>query len=216
MQIRKDGEETRHRILVAACQVFGEQGFRDATHAEICALAGANTAAINYHFGSKSALYQAAFEHLARTADALYPMEGDVSPEAPPEERLAAFVGALLHRSLDRESLRYLHEIRMAEMFNPTGHLDEALFRWLMKNRTRLLGILRELAGPEVSEEDLELCEISTVSPCLMMHHRPHHKGTPVPWVTGVDAADRVAEHVVRFSLAGIKAVRKKPEEDSP
>ncbi len=215
MRIRKDGEDTRHRILEAACQVFGEKGFRDATHAEICELAGANTAAINYHFGSKDALYQAAFEHLVNTANSMYPMDGDTAQDAPPEERLGAFVGALLHRALDRKSLRHLHEIRMAEMFNPTGILDEVLHRWLMAYRMRLLGILRELAGPEVSQEDVELCEISTVGPCLMMLHRPRFKAPPIPWLTEANAADRLKEHVVRFTLAGVAAIREKAREDT-
>ncbi|MEA3365331.1 MAG: TetR family transcriptional regulator, partial [Candidatus Hydrogenedentes bacterium] len=74
MRVRKDGEETRGKILLAALRVFGEKGYRDATHAEICHRAGVNTAAINYHFGSKEGLYQAAYEYAATLADSLYPI----------------------------------------------------------------------------------------------------------------------------------------------
>lgn len=82
MRIRKDGEETRKRILCAAFQVFGERGYRDATHAEICRRAGVNTAAINYHFGSKNGLYQATWEYATSRADALYPLDGGVCADA--------------------------------------------------------------------------------------------------------------------------------------
>ena len=57
MRLRKDGQETRHKILETACAAFAEKGYRDATNAEICQRAQVNSAAINYHFGSKDALY---------------------------------------------------------------------------------------------------------------------------------------------------------------
>ena len=49
--------ETRRQLLEAAGEVFAEAGYRDATVREICRRAGANIAAINYHFGDKEKLY---------------------------------------------------------------------------------------------------------------------------------------------------------------
>ena len=57
MRGRKDGIETRKRILDAACIVFSNKGFRDATIGDICKLAGSNSASVNYHFGDKESLY---------------------------------------------------------------------------------------------------------------------------------------------------------------
>ena len=47
---------TRRALLDAAADVFAESGFRCATTREICRRAGANVAAINYHFGGKEGL----------------------------------------------------------------------------------------------------------------------------------------------------------------
>jgi AcrR family transcriptional regulator len=58
------GEETRQRLLQAAIEVFGRQGFEAGTRA-LSQRAGVNLAAIPYHFGSKQGLYVAAAEHIA-------------------------------------------------------------------------------------------------------------------------------------------------------
>ncbi|RME65412.1 MAG: TetR family transcriptional regulator, partial [Alphaproteobacteria bacterium] len=50
---------TRGRLLRAALAQFAQYGFEGASVREITAAAGANLAAVNYHFGSKEALYHA-------------------------------------------------------------------------------------------------------------------------------------------------------------
>ena len=57
--------ETRRQLLEAAGEVFAEAGFRDATVREICRRAGANIAAISYHFGDKEKLYAEVLRLLA-------------------------------------------------------------------------------------------------------------------------------------------------------
>ncbi len=52
-----DADTTRARIISAAGAVFAQKGFESATVREICQLAQANLAAINYHFGDKHQLY---------------------------------------------------------------------------------------------------------------------------------------------------------------
>lgn len=62
---RDRGAETRAQLIEAALDVFGRLGFEGATTREIAKAAGANLAAIVYHFGSKEALYIAVAEHVA-------------------------------------------------------------------------------------------------------------------------------------------------------
>lgn len=59
--VRPPAPETRDRILDAAEALFVEHGFEATSMRMITSQAGANIAAVNYHFGSKDALIQEVF-----------------------------------------------------------------------------------------------------------------------------------------------------------
>lgn len=208
MTTRKDGEETRRRILDSACQVFGEKGYRDATNAEICKRAGVNTAAINYHFRSKVELYRTTWEHTFEDVAKLFPLGGVVTPGASPEERLRSHIRTHLERIMD-EGLSHFHRLCMREIFDPTGLVDDLMETWIEGVSRATREILRDLLGPAASEENIRLCEMSIISQCRMLlrpHGRPHRR---LPWLFDRSDIDLLVDHITRFSLAGIEAVRK-------
>jgi AcrR family transcriptional regulator len=61
---RDRGAETRAQLIGAALDVFGELGFDGASTRLIASRAGANLAAITYHFGGKEALHIAVARHI--------------------------------------------------------------------------------------------------------------------------------------------------------
>ncbi|MEW6688169.1 MAG: TetR family transcriptional regulator [Pseudomonadota bacterium] len=100
----KPPHETRTRILDAAEELFMLHGFEGTSMRSLTAKAGANLAAVNYHFGSKSALIEAVFRrrldpmNAARIAE-LERLEKEAAgrpSSAPltPEAIIRAFVGA--------------------------------------------------------------------------------------------------------------------------
>ncbi len=216
---QRRGQRTKDKILEEACNVFAAKGYRDATLAEICRQAGTNIAAVNYYFESKEALYRSVFELLTERAQSLYPTDGGLQPTASPEERLRVFVRAFLGRMFDTDGLAGLHRIRMAEMFDPTGLLEEPLRRRLAQDRGLILGLLRELMGPGVEQRDVEWCELSIIGQCMMAAPGHDGKGPRVLFGLGVQDVDRLAEHILTFSLAGLEAIRRNRlgrTEDSP
>ena len=109
--------DTRRRLLHAAAEVFAEHGYRAATVREICAKAGANVAAVNYHFGDKARLYQEVFEGLIGEALGKYPPDMGLGPNPTPEERLEAFVRSFLLRVLTVDKAAWLMRLMSREMF---------------------------------------------------------------------------------------------------
>src|SRR5271154_2215209 len=95
-------DETRRQLLEAAGEVFAEVGFRDATVREICRRAGANVAAINYHFGDKETLYLEVLHYAHGKALEKYPPLLGVAENAPPEKKLGAFILSMLQRIFDK------------------------------------------------------------------------------------------------------------------
>ncbi|BBG61614.1 transcriptional regulator CecR [Providencia rustigianii] len=59
------GENAKYQLLLAAADVYGEQGIDGATTRKIAHASGQNIAAISYYFGSKEGLYLAVAQEIA-------------------------------------------------------------------------------------------------------------------------------------------------------
>jgi AcrR family transcriptional regulator len=62
---QRRSEITRHRVIDAAIQAFGMEGFERTSTRALVERAGTNLVSIHYHFGSKKAVYRAAARHIA-------------------------------------------------------------------------------------------------------------------------------------------------------
>ncbi|MDX2456644.1 MAG: CerR family C-terminal domain-containing protein [Gammaproteobacteria bacterium] len=206
---RKDGVETRERLLDSACRVFAAKGFQDASIAEICEDASANVAAVNYHFGSKDALYVEVWRHTFKTFMQAYPLNGGLPADAPPEDRLFARVHALLQRVFDDGRVGQCFRIGLRELVNPSAALENTKRELIGPHRKRTQALVRELLGPEASDEDVLFCEISIINQCLSVNFFKERRS----FLLGREhlskqAVETLARHITTFSLGGIRAVR--------
>jgi AcrR family transcriptional regulator len=211
MAIRKDGIDTRKKLLKTASEVFAKQGYRNTTVAEICRRAGSNIAAVNYHFGSKDALYTAVWRNAFEEALRAYPPDGGLPSDAPAEQSLRVLIHSNLHRLLDTGQLGYAGRILMREMSDPTEAIRDALRDAIQPLRERTRKIIKRLLGPGASNRQIGFCEMSVIHQCLAIGFRRGKfppgiikgRGKPTP-----ELIDALVEHITRFSLAGIKAIR--------
>lgn len=201
---------TRQRLLEAAGEIFAEKGFRQATVRGICARAGANVAAVNYHFRSKEGLYAAVLQYAHGCAAEKYP--ADVASEAfrrtAPEERLRLFVGSFLRRILDEGRPAWHGKLWAREMVEPTAALDELVARAIRPQSDLLMSIIRDLLGPGASSWRVRACANSVVGQCLYYHFcRPVLARLDPRWNVGPDMIDGIADHVTAFSLEGVRGL---------
>src|SRR5262245_16580750 len=194
-------QATRQRLLEAGLEVFARDGFRGATIERICRKAGANIAAAHYHFGDKRRLYLAVFEHAERHA----------RTDAPPTTgtaaaRLHAHVASFLRRLLDPGRPAWMAQLLAHELIDPTPALDRLVRRRMRANHDQIAGIIRELA-PGASPEAIRLATLSIVAQCVFYRNSSAIVSRLYPDLDAAHEIDRLADHVTRFSLAGITAL---------
>ncbi|MBE7501359.1 MAG: CerR family C-terminal domain-containing protein [Verrucomicrobiales bacterium] len=196
---------TRAALLAAAGEVFAEHGYHAATVRDICRRAGANVAAVNYHFGDKERL-------TSRSCATPWPAPtpgtpSTAAPTPPPRpERLRAFIFHFLGRFLDTHAESWLGRLMAKEMIDPSPALDLMIVERIQPMAEQLRAIVRAIVGPDCPEESLRLCGFSIVSQCLFYNHCrsvvtrlfPDRPLSPPP-------LDRLADHITQFSLAALQ-----------
>jgi AcrR family transcriptional regulator len=199
-------DETRRQLLAAAGEVFAEVGFRKATVREICRRADANVAAVNYHFGDKETLYAEVLRHSQQKAFEKYPPLLGVAADAPPEEKLNAFVRSFLLRIFDDGSTTWFGKMMSREMVEPTGALDTLLEVRIRPMADQLRGIVAEILGYPLNSEKVRFCSFSIVGQCVFFHHCRTMIFRLFP-EQRLDASvvEQLAGHIARFSLAAMQ-----------
>ena len=209
---RKDGQETRSNLLDAGAKVFAEKGFRAATIVDICSLAGANVASVNYYFNGKEELYVRSWRRSFELSLEKYPVDGGVPESAAAEERLRGHIRAIVARCLDSESLDF--DIAYQEMAAPTGLLDEIMHESIQPLRETTIRLVRELMGEEADELHVRLLPFEHYFSVSRPRYTNAGQGKSreerfVPreeMIREIDAG-AYADHVFEFSLAGIRRI---------
>ncbi|HUB86782.1 MAG TPA: CerR family C-terminal domain-containing protein [Verrucomicrobiae bacterium] len=200
-------DETRRQLLEAAGEVFAEVGFRNATIREICRRAGANIAAVNYHFGDKETLYLEVLRYAHSRALEKYPPLLGVPADAPAEKKLGAFVHSLLLRIFDKGPTAWHGRVMLREMIEPTAALDSLVEERMRPMAGQLSQIVAEILDCPLNDERVRLCGMSVVSQCVFYNHCRPVVSRLFPKQPPQDAAsiERLANHITRFSLAAMK-----------
>lgn len=163
--------DTRARLLAAALDVFGRQGYEGASTRTIAAEAGCNLASIPYHFGGKQGLYLAVAQHIAdeiagRMGTAFAEAAAITDNPATPPRLLRQLLFALVDRFADmllgtREAALWARFV-IREQMDPSPAFD-VIFNGVMRNGhtavCRLFGRLMAL-DPEANETKLRVFAI--------------------------------------------------------
>jgi len=206
----KKSEGTKDRLIKAAGEVFAERGFRSATVREICSRAGTPLGAMNYHFRDKRGLYAAVLEHSYRSAMEKYPSKLGLRDGETPAEKLRSFVHTFLLRISDKGVPAWHMKLMAQEISDPTDVLGQVVESSVRPLCMYLVSIINELLNedkpPEAEERDeIFLCAMSIVGQCLHYYTGRRVIATLHPKSFDPGDIERIADHITRFSLAGIR-----------
>jgi AcrR family transcriptional regulator len=201
-------DPTREKLLEIAGPIFADRGYQATTIREICAGAGANVAAINYHFGDKLGLYTEVLQQSVRAAQ-LLAVKNAFDQNTPPEDILRALIRARL-RSINGKDLPDWHSRLLAHEFaQPTPALRQLVDEVTRPICKRLLELIGGMIGFPPNDDNTRLCAISVVGQVfayvlpgpLLREIWPELRMTP-------DAVERVADHIADFSLSYLQDFR--------
>ena len=201
---------TREKLLEVAGRVFADRGYQVATIREICVRAGANVAAINYHFGDKLGLYTEVLHQSVRAAQ-IEAVRNALDQEAPPEDILRAVIRARL-RGVWRRDLPDWHvRILAHELALPTPALRPLINKVARPIYKRLLDLIGAMIGLPPNDDKTRLCANSVVGQILayvlagplLAGVWPELKMTP-------EQVERIADHIADFSLSYLQNFRSK------
>jgi TetR/AcrR family transcriptional regulator, regulator of cefoperazone and chloramphenicol sensitivity len=198
--------ETRSRLLKAGERLFADHGFKQVTVRDICRAAGANVAAVNYHFGDKLGLYrevlQSAIDAMRATNDAAR----EAGAGQPAEEQLRRYIVLFVHRLLGagRDTV---HRLVNREMNDPTPALDALVEKGIRPRVEYLSGLVAEISGLEASDQRVLRCVASIQAQSLSYLPNPIAERLGLVVKPTKAHLDEIANHIATFSLAGVRAI---------
>lgn len=207
-------ESTQERILLAAERLFAEKGFNASTLRDVTERAGVNLASVNYHFGSKEALFT---EMLRRRIEPIN------------ERRLILLEEALSASSGEPLSLEELYRVMLeplTESLMRDGDFDniflgiitqsfaeqtdflQRVHHQFVKQIAERFGqeLKRSLNNPELSMEEAAwrmYFSMSTIMGSLVQHRRIH---TCFPGIPNPTDVEQFTRYLIRFICGGMQA----------
>ncbi|MCC7126250.1 MAG: CerR family C-terminal domain-containing protein [Acidobacteria bacterium] len=201
---------TRDRLVQEAGLLFADRGFQRATVREICAAAGANVAAVNYHFGDKDGLYRAVVQTAIAVMRGTNELLFEAGRGASPEDQLRAYVRVLLERLTGRDRLSWLHRLMTREIEEP-GETMRLVMSEVIEPRMAHLGSLVGAIAGLRGDDPRVLRAVLSLQGQVLLFARPKPPGVPAPWDRLLRSPEAMAEHIIAFSLPGIRALRHLP-----
>jgi TetR/AcrR family transcriptional regulator, regulator of cefoperazone and chloramphenicol sensitivity len=201
-------DPTREKLLDVAGRIFADRGYRAATIREICVAAGANVAAVNYHFGDKLGLYTEAVQ-ISMRASELEAMNNALDQQAPPEDILRSVIRVRLRGICRRDRPDWYFRILAHELAEPTPALCQLINEVGRPLFQRMLELIGGMLGLPADNDKTRQCAVSVMGQILIyVFARPLLAGVWPELKMTTEQVDLLADHIAGFSLSYIQNFR--------
>jgi AcrR family transcriptional regulator len=196
-------DTTRDRLIEAAGEEFAEKGFEVARVRTICERAGANVAAVNYHFGDKEKLYIQVVLEAHRCG--IVAADDRRTEGGTPPDQLREFIHHFLSRVLAiSHPDDWRHRVLVREMLHPTSASDVLIREAIRPRFEQLTQIMRQFC-PDAEDRKIHALSLSVIGQCL--HYKMARACTER--LIGAEALhaldlDYLTDHISSFCLAAL------------
>ncbi|MBE9605142.1 TetR family transcriptional regulator [Acetobacteraceae bacterium H6797] len=214
--IRQDAgqQETPGRILAAALEAFAERGFDGASLKEITDRAGANIAAVNYHFRSKDQLIRQVLDRFLGEINqgrlaALEACMAAAGPEGPTIESLVeALIRPMVSLSRDKRDGRAIVRLLLQVRALPRAVTNSIVASQFDPVHARFIEALNQ-AAPGLSRDDViwryDFARGAMMHILADLDPAMHRLVDLSPSIAEADD-EAVISHLVTFIAAGFRA----------
>jgi TetR/AcrR family transcriptional regulator, regulator of cefoperazone and chloramphenicol sensitivity len=210
-------DTARGRILETSKQLFAQYGFDGVTVRDICREAGANLALVNYHFGDKLGLYLEVVNDAIVKISAFNSLTMDAPEGSSAEQRLEHFVRTLLRLVFEERAAKesWIHKLMQHEISRPTAAAERILQVAIAPRVRYLSSVVAELLDCPVKDPRVVQC-VSSVHGLCVIYLRyvqlpdAFRQMLPEQMVPQPMDAQAAADHVLAFSMAGIREIKRR------
>ncbi len=199
---------TKDDILDAALTVFAAHGFEAGTVRDICVRAGANVAAVNYHFGDKATLYAKVLEHAHRSIGGGKPMPMAADQPNDPEGQLRLWIVWFLGRMLGAARTP-VGQLMAREMQHPTTALDYLVSQSVQPHMSEVEQLIVRCSDVALDERQIRMHAMTIVSQCLVFRSGQAMLNRLDPPHFGVEDIEELATHILTVTMAALRNGRK-------
>jgi AcrR family transcriptional regulator len=205
---RQDGLETRRQLLEAAGQVFAEQGYANATGKEICARAGANAAAVNYHFDGKEGLYAAVLEEAHHRIISLETMSAAAHSTVDPRAKLKLFLERIAAEVCKRDAEAWELRVLSREIVSRSPMMANLVRNQIAPKAKLVRAVIAEIMRVEPTDPAVSRIAINLIGPFLLLLITDRSLQREIAPQLAFEA-DALAHHMYTYALGGIEAIAK-------
>jgi TetR/AcrR family transcriptional regulator, regulator of cefoperazone and chloramphenicol sensitivity len=198
-------ERRRAQLLEAAGEVFARVGYQAATIREICTRAGANVAAVNYHFGDKLELYTEVLRRSVGVAQK-EAIRNAFDQQTGSSQILRQVILMMLQKMCGGDRPAWHFRLMAHELAQPTPAMSRVINEALQPIYDRLRELIGAILRLPRNHETTRLCTHSVIGQVAHYAHSrvvlarlwPELEMTP-------ERLEQIANHIADFSLAYLR-----------